>query len=136
MGSSPTTLEAAIRLSAYLTNDLVKSGVLFRKGDKRVKEEAAKKPEYRQKKQKTSKGFVMVTPAVPVAQVAPTPAPGRKPYSKPHPLCAKCQYHHPTTVQCRSCTECGRLGHFSNSYRVAKKDATTQTATPAIINGT
>ncbi|KAI3695636.1 hypothetical protein L1987_78635 [Smallanthus sonchifolius] len=135
MGSSPSTLEAAIRLSASLTDDLVKSGVLFRKGDKRVKEEVAKKPEYRHKKQKTSKSFAMVTPAVPVAQVAPRPAPGRKPYSGPHPLCARCQYHHPTTVQCRSCTKCGRLGHFANACRVAEKAATTQTATPAIING-
>ncbi|KAI3821403.1 hypothetical protein L1987_08970 [Smallanthus sonchifolius] len=135
MGSSPSTLEAAIHLYASLTDDLVKSGVLFRKGDKRVKEEVAKKPEYRHKKQKTSKSFAMVTPAVPVAQVAPRPAPGRKPYSGPHPLCARCQYHHPTTVQCRSCTKCGRLGHFANACRVAEKAATTQTATPAIING-
>ncbi|KAI3784347.1 hypothetical protein L1987_43445 [Smallanthus sonchifolius] len=116
MGSSPSTLEAAIRLSASLTDDLVKSGVLFRKGDKRVKEEVAKKPEYRHKKQKTSKSFAMVTPTVPVAQVAPRPAPGRKPYNGPHPMCA-------------------RLGHFVNACRVAEKAATTQTATPAIING-
>ncbi|KAI3815228.1 hypothetical protein L1987_14889 [Smallanthus sonchifolius] len=81
VGSSQTTLEAAIHLSASLTDDLVKSGVLFRKGDKRVKEEVAKKPEYRHKKQKNSKVFSMVTPAVTVAQVAPAPAPGRKPYS-------------------------------------------------------
>ncbi|KAI3744183.1 hypothetical protein L1987_57259 [Smallanthus sonchifolius] len=135
MGSSPSTLEAAIRLSASLTDDLVKSGVLFRKGDKRVKEEVAKKPEYRHKKQKTSKSFAMVTPDVPVAQVAPRPAPGRKPYSGPHPLCARCQYHHRTTVQCHSCTKCGRLGHFANACRVAEKAATTQTVTPAIING-
>ncbi|KAI3822618.1 hypothetical protein L1987_10213 [Smallanthus sonchifolius] len=63
------------------------------------------------------------------------PAPGRKPYSGPHPLCARCQYHHPTTVQCRSCTKCGRLGHVANACRVTEKAATTQTATPAIING-
>ncbi|KAI3815425.1 hypothetical protein L1987_15092 [Smallanthus sonchifolius] len=73
MGSIPTTLEVSIRLSASLTDDLVKSGVLFRKGDKRVKEEVAKKPEYRIKKKKTSKSFAMVTPVFPVTQVAPAP---------------------------------------------------------------
>ncbi|KAI3773447.1 hypothetical protein L1987_47976 [Smallanthus sonchifolius] len=114
---------------------MVKSGVLFMKGDKRVKEEVAKKPEYRNKKQKTSKSFAIVTPAVPVSQVAPAPAPDRKPYSGLHPLCAKCQYHHPTTVQCRSCTKCGSLGHFANACRVAEKAATAQDATPPFING-
>ncbi|GKD85215.1 putative reverse transcriptase domain-containing protein, partial [Tanacetum coccineum] len=44
----------------------------------------------------------------------------RRGYTRPHPLCNKCKYHHvgPCTVKCNNCKkgvvyyECGRPGHF------------------------
>ncbi|KAI3813313.1 hypothetical protein L1987_18033 [Smallanthus sonchifolius] len=99
--------QAAILLSASLTDDLVKSGVLSRKGSKKAKEDYSKRPA---KKQKTAKNFAMATPAIPVNAVAPTPqSTDRKPYTGNLPKCPRCPFHH--HGECRKCNKCGKLGH-------------------------
>ncbi|KAD6454295.1 hypothetical protein E3N88_09001 [Mikania micrantha] len=35
----------------------------------------------------------------------------KKAYGRPLPQCAKCKFHHVTTLPCRDCTYCKRLGH-------------------------
>jgi hypothetical protein len=44
LSASPATLEAAILLSATITNNLVKSGMLVKKGSKKINTES-KKPD-------------------------------------------------------------------------------------------
>ncbi|KAI3784173.1 hypothetical protein L1987_43267 [Smallanthus sonchifolius] len=89
LGRNPATLEDAIRLSATLTDNHVKAGTLTKKGSKKVAEtvtppannkEATTEPSRNNKKRKV-RNFAVVTPAVPVNQVAPVvQAPVKKPY--------------------------------------------------------
>ncbi|KAI3717497.1 hypothetical protein L1987_69148 [Smallanthus sonchifolius] len=134
MGSNPATLEAAIRLAASLTDDLVKEGILTQKGGKKGRVEETKKPERHFKKQKVAKNFTMVTPATPTTQVTPTQAQAstKKSYGGSYPLCAKCQYHHDATYPCRICTKCGKGGHLAATCRIVNA---TPTTVPAIANG-
>lgn len=59
-----------------------------------------------------------ITPAVPIQQVAPTPPATKKVYTGTYPKCITCGYHHLTTVPCRQCTNCNRLGHFATTCRL------------------
>ncbi|KAD3639980.1 hypothetical protein E3N88_29203 [Mikania micrantha] len=136
MGSNPTTLETAIHLSATLTEEYVKAGVLTRKGYKRAQFDEVKKPEQRQhkkKKQKTIKNFAATTVAAPIQATpitaVPQPATVRKPYTGPYPLCTKCQYHHLPTIPCRKCLKCGRFGHLAATCRATHLAAATSTTT-------
>ncbi|KAI3732079.1 hypothetical protein L1987_63276 [Smallanthus sonchifolius] len=89
LGSNPPTLEAAIRLSAMLSDNHVKSGTLSRKGSKKVVSTLADvkyvRPESsnRNKKRK-GRNFAAVTPTVPAIQVAPL-GQNPKPYMGPNP---------------------------------------------------
>ncbi|KAI3686867.1 hypothetical protein L1987_80556 [Smallanthus sonchifolius] len=115
LGSNPPTLEAAIRLSATLSDNHVKAGTLTRKGSKKVVSTLAAvkdvKPESsnRNKKRK-GRNFAAVTPVVPPIQVAPL-GQNPKPYRGPNPQCQTCKYHHPANLPCRLCSSCGRYGH-------------------------
>ncbi|KAI3819709.1 hypothetical protein L1987_13557 [Smallanthus sonchifolius] len=121
LSSSPATLEAAILLSATITDDLVKSGALVWKGSKKVNAKSKKPDRNYNKKQKTAKGFAMVTPATPVNQAAHAPhAYVKKPYTGNMPKCPKCPFHH--FGECRKCTNCGRLGHV---FQTCKSQAAT-----------
>ncbi|KAI3785274.1 hypothetical protein L1987_44390 [Smallanthus sonchifolius] len=126
MSASPATLEAAILLSASLTDDLVKSGVLSRKGLKKAKEDYSKRPA---KKQKTAKNFAMATPTIPVNAVAPTPqSTARKPYTGNLPKCLRCPFHH--HGECRKCNKCGKLGHTN---RFCKESPAAANANNAVV---
>ncbi|KAI3797604.1 hypothetical protein L1987_32864 [Smallanthus sonchifolius] len=126
LGRNPTTLEDAIRLSATLTDNHVKAGTLTKKESKKVAEtvtppahnkEATTEPSRNNKKRKV-RNFDVVTPAVPVNQVAPVvQAPAKKPYVGIYPLCATCNFHHPQNIPCRLCTHCGIYGHTINVCR-------------------
>ncbi|KAI3821421.1 hypothetical protein L1987_08989 [Smallanthus sonchifolius] len=126
LGRNPATLEDAIRLSATLTDNHVKAGTLTKKGSKKVAEtvttsthnkEATTEPSRNNKKGKV-RNFAVVTPAVPVNQVAPVvQAPAKKPYVGIYPLCATCNFHHPQNIPCRLCTHCGIYGHTINICR-------------------
>ncbi|KAI3754911.1 hypothetical protein L1987_54703 [Smallanthus sonchifolius] len=123
---NPATLEDAIRLSATLTDNHVKAGTLTRKGTKKIPDtttppihikEATTEPSRNNKKRKT-RNYVMVTPAIPVNQVAPmVQAPAKKPYVGIYPLCATCNYHQLQNIPCRLCTHCGKYGHTVNVCR-------------------
>ncbi|KAI3762748.1 hypothetical protein L1987_53189 [Smallanthus sonchifolius] len=121
LGSNPPTLEAAIRLSATLSDNHVKAGSLTRKGSKKVVSTLAAvkdvKPESsnRNKKRK-GRNFAAVTPAVPAIQAAPL---GQNPktYQGPNPQCQTCKYHHPANLPCRLCSSCGRYEHVVTTCR-------------------
>ncbi|KAI3815748.1 hypothetical protein L1987_15429 [Smallanthus sonchifolius] len=121
LGSNPLTLEAAIRLSATLSDNHVKAGTLTRKGSKKVVSTLAAvkdvKPESsnRNKKRK-GRNFAAVTPAVPAIQAAPL---GQNPktYQGPNPQCQTYKYHHPANLPCRLCSSCGRYGHVVTTCR-------------------
>ncbi|KAI3821419.1 hypothetical protein L1987_08987 [Smallanthus sonchifolius] len=126
LGRNPATLEDAIRLSATLTDNHVKAGTLTRKGTKKVPDtttppihnkEATTEPSHNNKKRK-ARNYAMVTPAIPVNQVAPmVQTPAKKPYVGIYPLCATCNYHHLQNIPCRLCTHCGKYGHTVNVCR-------------------
>ncbi|KAI3801817.1 hypothetical protein L1987_29934 [Smallanthus sonchifolius] len=126
LGRNPATLEDAIRLSATLTDNHVKTGTVTRKGTKKVPDtttspvhikEATTEPSRNNKKRK-ARNYAMVTPAIPVNQVAPmVQAPTKKPYVGIYPLCATCNYHHLQNIPCSLCTHCGKYGHTVNVYR-------------------
>ncbi|KAI3712190.1 hypothetical protein L1987_70740 [Smallanthus sonchifolius] len=79
LGRNPAILEDAIRLSATLTGNHVKAGTLTRKGTKKVPDTAtppthikeAKTEPYNNNKKRKARNFAIVTPAIPVNQVAP-----------------------------------------------------------------
>ncbi|KAI3825163.1 hypothetical protein L1987_06639 [Smallanthus sonchifolius] len=118
LGSNPSTLEDAIRLSAVLTDNHVKAGTLSRKGTKKAVDKAAtsvsekdKEPESsRHDRKRKAQNFAVVTPAVPVTQVTPA---GQilKNYVGSFPQCPTCKYHHAPHATCRLCSKCGRYGH-------------------------
>ncbi|KAI3704139.1 hypothetical protein L1987_74353 [Smallanthus sonchifolius] len=131
LGRNPATLEDAIRLSATLTDNHVKAGTLTKKGSKKVAEtvtppahnkEATTEPSRNNKKRKV-RNFAVVSPAVPVNQVAPViQAPAKKPYvgiyplfnppNQPNPRVANQGV--PAIANRRACYECGDPNHFPN----------------------
>ncbi|KAI3820705.1 hypothetical protein L1987_08253 [Smallanthus sonchifolius] len=126
LGRNPATLEDAIRLSATLTDNHVKAGTLIRKGTKKAPDtttppthvKEAKTEPYHNNKKRKARNFAMVTPAMPVNQVAPmAQAPVKKPYVGTYPLCATYNYHHLQNIPCRLCTNCGKYGHTVNVCR-------------------
>ncbi|KAD4384857.1 hypothetical protein E3N88_25025 [Mikania micrantha] len=126
LAANPATLESAIALSAKLTGVMVKSGVLKDETGK-AKEAATKKPEYHQtKKQKVVENYAMATP---LRQALAAPVnPALKNYVGMHPQCIHCRFHHPTTVPCRQCNNCGRLGHRTQQCRAPVTQATNNAA--------
>ncbi|KAI3724960.1 hypothetical protein L1987_64728 [Smallanthus sonchifolius] len=87
LGRNPATLEDAIRLAATLTDNHVKAGTLTRKDTKKVtdlttssepsKEDKPKPPHFNKKR-----NFAVITPAVPINQVAPLAQnQNKKPYA-------------------------------------------------------
>ncbi|KAI3815594.1 hypothetical protein L1987_15268 [Smallanthus sonchifolius] len=121
LGSNPPTLEAAIRLSATLSDNHVKAGTLTRKGSKKVVSTLAAvkdvKPESsNHNKKRKGRNFAAVTPAVSAIQVTPL---GQNPkhYLGPNPQCQTCKYHHPANLPCRLCSSCGRYGHVVTTFR-------------------
>ena len=118
MGSKPTTLESAIHLSAALTDEYVKAGLLVRTEGGPIQATELKEIEPPYKKQKMATNFVAAIPAIPVNQAPPSPQVRiQKAYTGPHPLCTKCQYHHPAHRSCYKCTKCGKMGHLGRNCR-------------------
>ncbi|KAD2393235.1 hypothetical protein E3N88_40212 [Mikania micrantha] len=141
-GSNPTTLEAAIRLSATLIDNHVKAGILTRKGSKKVDAKSAAKEASTEvkteqgssskssnKKRKT-RNFVVTTPAAKTTQqssnnsntrnyVGATPQSQRM---QPAPLALPVPHAQPiqaipirqSPAQARACYEFGDVGHFRN----------------------
>ncbi|KAI3762059.1 hypothetical protein L1987_52482 [Smallanthus sonchifolius] len=126
LGSNPATLEEAIRLAATLSDNHVKAGTLSKKGAKKTFEKATTEPLKETKSESSfnnmkrkGKNFAIITPATPLAQVAPTAFnPTKKQYAGSSPLCNTCKLHHPAHAQCRLCTTCGRYGHWANTCRI------------------
>ncbi|KAI3742315.1 hypothetical protein L1987_59995 [Smallanthus sonchifolius] len=118
---NPTTLEDDVRLAATLTDNHVKAGTLTRKDVKKFtspttssepSKEDKPKPPHNNKK----RNFAVVTPAVPINQVAPlVQNQNKKPYVGNNPLCNTCNYHHFPNMPCRLCANCGRYSHVANT---------------------
>ncbi|KAD7477365.1 hypothetical protein E3N88_00501 [Mikania micrantha] len=118
MGSNPTTLETTIHLSATLTEEYVKAGVLTQKGYRRAKIDEGKKPEqhqHKKKKQKTIKNFAAMTVAA---------------LLKPLPLLL---FHNLLLPE--SLILCGRFGHLAATCRATHIAAATTTTVPTITGG-
>ncbi|KAK9070770.1 hypothetical protein SSX86_011172 [Deinandra increscens subsp. villosa] len=126
-GSKLETLQEVKHLAATLTDNHVRAGTLTRKGEKKStgksstdqpKDVKAESSAVNKKKRKANnRNYAIITPATPIAQVAPTTQPIKKPYTGPFPQCNSCQYHHPATTPCRQCQNCGRMGHSINVCR-------------------
>ncbi|KAI3704632.1 hypothetical protein L1987_74858 [Smallanthus sonchifolius] len=126
LGSNPATLEEAIRLAATLSDNHVKAETLSKKCAKKTFEKTTTEPPKETKsessfnnRKRKGKNFAIITPATPLAQVAPTAFnPTKKQYTGTSPLCNTCKLHHPAHAQCRLCTTCGRYGHWANTCRI------------------
>ncbi|KAI3687799.1 hypothetical protein L1987_81502 [Smallanthus sonchifolius] len=124
LGSNPSTLEDAIRLSAVLTDNHVKASTLSRKGTKKVVDKAAtsvsdkdKEPESsRHDRKRKAQNFSAIIPAVPVTQVTPAGQIPRN-YVGSFPQCPTCKYHHAPHAACRLCSKCGCYGHVVTTCR-------------------
>jgi len=131
-GSNPTTLDAAIRLAATLTDNHVRAGTLTKKGAKEVTDKVSTEPKtetstefktepsFNNKRKFNNNNFAITTPpisAIPLNQVAPITQFNKKPYTGILPLCNTCLFHHPASVPCRQCTNCGRFGHLNTTCR-------------------
>ncbi|KAD4586323.1 hypothetical protein E3N88_23924 [Mikania micrantha] len=129
-GSNPKTLEAAIRLSATLTDNHVRNGTLTRKGYKKtdtktaakevkteVKSEAASSSKSSNKKRK-NRNFMVTVPAAKSAQQSSNNSTARN-YTGNTPQCNTCRYHHAPNLPCRVCNNCGKFGHYANVCRSA-----------------
>ncbi|KAI3810722.1 hypothetical protein L1987_20344 [Smallanthus sonchifolius] len=155
LGRNPATLEYVIRLYATLTDNHVKAGTLSRKGTKKTLDNTtpsapikeAKTEPYHNNKKRKAKNYVVVTPAIPINQVAPmAQASVKKPYVGIYPLCATSNYHHLQNIPCRLCTHCGKYGHTVNVCRAKAlagqvnpptriKQQVANQGVPAIANG-
>ncbi|KAL8261054.1 hypothetical protein R6Q59_025103 [Mikania micrantha] len=118
---NPKILEAAIRLSATLTDNHVKNGTLTRKGTKKaevktatketkteVKSEAASTSKSSNKKRKT-RNFMVTAPAAKSAQQSSNNSTARN-FTGNTPQCNTYRYHHTPNLPCRVCNNCGKFG--------------------------
>ncbi|KAI3810791.1 hypothetical protein L1987_20413 [Smallanthus sonchifolius] len=104
-------------------------GNLSKKGAKKTLEKTTTEPTKETKtessfngKKRNGRNFAIISPATPLAQVAPTTFnPNKKPYVATLPLCNTYQLHHTTNMTCRLCTTCGRSGHMANIFRVVPR---------------
>lgn len=100
-----STLESDIEIAGQLNEDNMNDGVLPCKGLKMttekptpetpliVKSESSHRRD--KKKQKSHHhNHAVTTPATPLTQVTPQAQLNKKPYTRPHPLCNHCNYHH------------------------------------------
>lgn len=117
----PATLEEAILRSEAMTEELVQGGTLTAAGNKRKDvggSSSGKKPWQPQGK-KQFKGKAMVA--------ADT---GKREYTGAHPLCTKCNLHHPANVPCMICFNCQKIGHKSRHCREPRVQVAPQNVAP------
>ncbi|KAM0025668.1 putative transcription factor interactor and regulator CCHC(Zn) family [Helianthus debilis subsp. tardiflorus] len=144
-GSKPETLEAAMRLAGQLTENRIKPKHLDREGSKgsagkapveeskEAKEtnaESSSHPGTNKKHKGNGRNYAVTTnppiPATPPNQVAPIGRLSKKPYTGPHPVCNRCNFHHQVHTPCQQCTNCGRFGHLAHVCRSAPRQAPNQ----------
>ncbi|KAI3808709.1 hypothetical protein L1987_24667 [Smallanthus sonchifolius] len=105
--AKPSTMQSAIQLASELTDEMVRNGILVKKGTigKKPKEKAMKKSTGGpSKKRKFVKNYVAVTP--------------QKRANTGNPrLCAKCNSQHFGACEQFVCAKCKRVGHTANYCR-------------------
>ncbi|MFS7956310.1 putative retrotransposon gag domain-containing protein [Helianthus anomalus] len=133
-GDNPATIEATYLLAAEINDKRVKVG-FWDKPSKSLHQvtvaptteptaSSNKKRNKRKNRSSNKKCALTVAPihAAPAQQrqvaapVANAPLSMRA-YTRPHPLCPTCTYHHPTTIACHFCTHYNMYGHFTASGR-------------------
>ena len=100
-------MREAVNRAGSVTEELVRSGVLGKINDSKKREVGessgtAKGGRFDPKRQKKGKAFAAV-------------GPNEKEYKGPHPLCTRCNLHHPLNVPCGACHLCNRVGHFAKN---------------------
>ncbi|KAI3822276.1 hypothetical protein L1987_09865 [Smallanthus sonchifolius] len=106
--AKPTTMQSVIQLAGELTDEMVRNGILVKKGTvgKKSEEKVVKKTTGGpSKKRKFVKNYGAVTQ-------------GKKVYIGNLPKCNRCNIHH--TGQCTivTCERCNRIGHLAKNCRV------------------
>ena len=101
------TMEELMLRTSALTEELVKTGVL-KKSDNKRKEpvESSGKKSGRPDKKRPNQGKAFAATEV-----------EKKVYVGLHPLCTKCNRHHPADRQCMTCYKCNKVGHMAKDCR-------------------
>jgi Ty3 transposon capsid-like protein/Zinc knuckle len=107
----PATIEDAVLRSEGVTDELVQCGVLtVGSGNKRKEvgeSSTGGKKVWRPDAKRQNRGRVF----------AATDAGTRKGYAGPHPLCTRCNLHHPANVRCTQCFNCQKVGHMAKDCK-------------------
>jgi len=114
------TMEELLLRTSALTEELVKTGVLKKLDNKRKEpgESSGKKP-WRSDNKKPNHGKAFVAAEA-----------EKKAYVGPHPMCTKCNRHHPVDRQCAACYKCNRTGHMAKDCKVQAVVAAPANAAP------
>jgi hypothetical protein len=119
----PTTLDDAVLRSEAMTDELVQEGILTMGGNKRkdVGESSGNKEVWgnNNKRYNAGKAFVAVDG-------------GKKGYSGNHPLCSRCNLHHPVTSRCLTCHNCQVAGHKAKDCKEQDRSVTPQNVAPVM----
>ncbi|GJR89423.1 putative reverse transcriptase domain-containing protein, partial [Tanacetum coccineum] len=105
--SKPTSTQSMVSMVNRLTTDGIKD-VIFKKqenaGNKKMSNDQNKNRgrDDRNKRQRTGRNFALTTSEQ---------GQGQRQYARPHPKCAKCNFHH--SGNCHVCGRCNQVGHFT-----------------------
>ncbi|GKD92876.1 putative reverse transcriptase domain-containing protein, partial [Tanacetum coccineum] len=108
--SIPTSIESAVSIANRLTTDGIKDGILKKQENARNKkrlndQNKNRGRDDRNKRQRTGRNFALTTPEQ---------EQGQRQYARPHPKCAKCNFHH--SGNCPECDRCNKVGYFTRYY--------------------
>ncbi|KAI3773630.1 hypothetical protein L1987_48160 [Smallanthus sonchifolius] len=106
--AKPTTMQSVIQLAGELTDEMVRNGILVKKGtvgNKSEKKAVKKTTGGPSKKRKFVKNYVVVTQ-------------GKKVYNGNLPKCNRCNLHHTSQCAVVTCERCNRTGHLAKNCRV------------------
>ncbi|GJR57718.1 putative reverse transcriptase domain-containing protein [Tanacetum coccineum] len=104
---TPESQRGAVSMANRLTTDGIKDGTFKKRENARNKKRSNDQNKNRgrddrNKRQITGRNF---------AQTTSEQGQGQRQYARPHPKCAKCNFHH--SGNCHVCGRCNQVGHFT-----------------------